>query len=198
MENIDTPYLKMPKDVALMMASMLSLGEPRKPVISFAYTGSDVEYIEPVLNLRWSLSGEWKILDFKKMFNDDNVAFKKFLDLLRTEKDHFIRNQKLSHLCGPGFNTERLEVSGRSFDEGIRNLFIKITEKVKIQNGDTEMYLPVVLVKVEKNTNHNFYSAYMYVEEEKSFVNIWWPNEAPNYVKKFLEFEKNMLGEVAG
>lgn len=200
MENyiIETPYLKMPRDVALMMASMLSLGKERKPFITLGYTESDTEYAEPILNLRWSLVGEWVVLNFKKMFKDDTISFEKFLDLLQTEKDYFKRNQKLAYLCGPGFSSDKLEVEGRCLEDGVTNLFLKLTEKTEIQKGEKKMFLPVVMVQIERSQNYNSFSAYMYIEEQKSFVNIWWPNETPNYVKKFLEFEKNMLGETAG
>ncbi len=196
MENfIDTPYLKMPQDVALMMASMLSLGEARKPFITLGYTGSETKYPEPVLNLRWSLANDWRVLNFKRMFKDDKIAYEKFVELFKTKGDHFQRNQKLSYLCGPGFDTENLEISGNCFDEGIRNLFAKLIGKVEIQKNEKKMFLPFVLVKIERSTYGNSFSAYVYLEEQKSFVNIWWPEEAPNYVKKFLEFEENMLTE---
>lgn len=200
MENnyIDTSYLKMPKDVALVMASMLSLGEERRPFITLSYTGSNTEFTEPILNLRWSLVGEWVVLNFKKMFKEDTISFEKFLDLLQTEKDYFKRNQKLAYLCGPGFDVEKLEVDGRCLEDGVTNLFLKLTDKAEIQKGEKKMFLPVVLVQIERSQNYNSFSAYMYIEEQKSFVSIWWPNETPNYVKKFLEFEKNMLGETTG
>lgn len=191
----------MPEDVQYMLASMLSLKgeyEHSTPVISFNYTQSDPNYFEKILNLKWGLHGNWRSVSLIKVFGEEE-GFRKFCETLhimsqdgshRSEKD-----ERLAWLYKIA-NSQGVDCSvpGANFDEGIRNLFKKLTVLDKVKVGEDELFVPQIIMRCETPREHvHFYRGFVYVSEEKSFKNISWPNETPNYVKPFFEMEQTML-----
>ena len=50
------PYVAFKNETQLKLLSLLSLYKDREPTITLAYTKSEPEYPEKILNLKWSLS----------------------------------------------------------------------------------------------------------------------------------------------
>lgn len=198
LKKMGTLYCNMPEVIQYYLASMLSLSEQRKPTITLAYTGSDPKWPEKILNLRWSLEGDWKIMNFKEHFDKktEQEIFNDFLELMKKGKES--KNSgytDYNNYAAWLFQSARkLEVSGKNFETGVTNLFNLASERTELRISDQTICVPSVLIqRTVHNGHYSSYEMFIYVESEKTFMNILYGNKTPNYVKDFLELESKMV-----
>lgn len=190
-------YINMPEPLQYMLASMLSLAEhEQEQLISLSYCGSRPDYPEKILNLKWGLVGNWKIVSLIEAFGEEE-GFKMFCDVLNffsTTSDYAQRKEELSWLYQLAHSKgSKCSVDGKNFDEGVQNLFKKLSrlDAVKIEGVEQELFVPSIIVQCT-DLDCGFYKGFLYVAEEKTFKHLSWPKETPNYVKLFLKAKEKL------
>lgn len=189
------PYVNLPEKTQLQLASILTLSnnprENRDKLIALSYTDSEIEYQEKVLNLKWSLYGDWKIINFLTYFGEESNGkkesgvkiFNDFLKIVRdlAENREFKRSMKLNDYLGWLFSfSKEIEVRGKDFETGIDSLFQLLTSNY-IKDG---VVFPSILI--HKNGNI-FYSAFWWIPEKAGFARLTNPTHVPDYAKKFFD-----------
>lgn len=151
--------------------------DSNKQIFSLGYTvpNPDDEYTELILNLTWSLVGDWKYLNLVNLPNAE--IYLDTLNNVRSSSDHFKRNNYVHSLYQ---HSEALKFSVKAIDlySGINGLYKIATKNIgsAVEEFNFEkkgMIYPKRPILIKKEGD--FYEAYCFVSEDKesSFANIF-------------------------
>ncbi len=186
--NVESPYVGFCQETQLMLASMLSLTDERKKLLSFECRGSEPEYPEKILNLTWSLYGDWRTFAPGEYFKDSPKAEEIFWKLLKSsdsENSHFESSKYAGWIYNMS-NTD-LRISAKDFDAGVEKLFRHLSSTHECLVGGEPMQMPILIIHRTGREDCYFYDVYVFLEGQGSFVNMRYPKETPNFVKRFFE-----------
>ena len=192
--NVKSHYVGFCQETQLMLASMLSLTDERKKLLSFECTSSEPEYPEKILNLKWSLYGDWRTFAPGKYFQNTEKAMEIFINLFKFGKDQ--KYFEFGVLAGGLYSMATdLRIEGKDFDTGVENLFKLLSSKHEGIIGEESVEFPLLIIHRHGREDCYFYEVYIFMNGHGSFINIQHPKETPNFVKRF--FELRLTGKPA-
>lgn len=184
------PYVNLPEKTQLQLAAILTLSsnprQNRGKLISLSYTDSETKYSEKILNLKWSLYGDWRIVNFLSHFGEES-GVKEFNDLLSVTKK--IREdtegyRKYEDNLSRIFSfSKEVEVRGRDFETGIDNLFLLLSS-VYVKG---EITFPSIVICKKVHKINNSYDGFWWVPQKAGFASLLNPRFVPDYARKFFD-----------
>ena len=168
-----TPYVDISDDVLEMQRQLRYLFEQpndswSRQIIACGFTAVEPrpEIPEPILNLHWSLVGDWKYVYFTEIFGVEK-SHEKLVEMLSFKANHV----KINDFYGGLFNhhlAKEISVKGLNFEDGVRNLFDLLTSEfptdkdcLEYRLKSIEYFSEIVLLKREVlGNNYQSYQAY--------------------------------------
>jgi len=177
------PYVNLSEKTQLQMASLLTLSVKRAKLIACGFTESEINYPEKILNLKWYLCGDWKILNFLSYFGEEG-GIKEFNNFLSVVKNRRVINNdanKYDNYLRWLFSfSKEVEVRGKDFETGVDNLF-QLLSSVYIKE---DLTFPTILIHKESDY---YYQGFWWIPEKAGFANLMNPTSVPNFAKKFFD-----------
>lgn len=161
---MNTLYLNMSKKTAnqlLILSSIFGVEETDRAMITLSYTKGYADYPEPILNLKWSLAGECKILRHDEYKGNPAGLIKDLFSLINDTITSSKANNFWRSLYVSDFGTK-----GKDLKTGVNDIFTKLSADIEL--GDTGFYLPQVFLWKEK---HDSFVKTFYFSKEKNRFN---------------------------
>ncbi len=160
-----------------------------KDMIRFSYTPGLVEYPEEeILNLQWRLPAGFKVINLLEATSWIKDGLQLYVDLVQASQKE-AQKEYIKLLAGL-YNTipQEFYVGGANFEQGIENIFKKLTHTCEIKSVDEnnsflqsmakglDMKMPTLIIRdVFPNSDHQTtYNCYLYREigGKKLFIKL--------------------------